>query len=386
MKEYESDELVYTISYKGKTKGIESGIKIISDEYYNKLREDWYRKPDKDLVLRELKKFINGGNKTTNIVKYYYRDLMDNTQTLHSKWCINDIFDSKELLSWVVYKITTNSKVFDGYSMNRNIDTVFRLGGSGVANRVSNFPLPICDDILHKYNVNNNYYDFSCGWGARLMCSLRAGINYYGTDPNYLLVDKLNQFYDDYKSLSPYTPNKKIYCQGSEVFIPELENKIGLAFSSPPYFNLEDYKVGNQSYKEGTTFDDWVNDYLRPTFKNIYRYLVNDGYFIINIKDFDNIPLEQTCKDVAIECGFIFHKYEELKQSFRVVKDTSEESERKEVSQNENIYVFTKVKKDENNLFDFVIDNKQIEIREKREHKVKEQKEQEDENELIDLW
>ena len=68
------------------------------------------------------------------------------------------------------------------------------------------------------------------------------------------------------------------------------------------------------------------------------------------------------------------------------MKDTSEESERKEVSQNENIYVFTKVKKDENNLFDFVIDNKQIEIREKREHKVEEQKEQEDENELIDLW
>ena len=55
MKEYENDNLVYEISYKGKSKKCESGIKIISDEYFNKLREDWYRKPDKDLVMLELK-------------------------------------------------------------------------------------------------------------------------------------------------------------------------------------------------------------------------------------------------------------------------------------------------------------------------------------------
>ena len=101
------------------------------------------------------------------------------------------------------------------------------------------------------------------------MSSLRCGINYYGTDPNYLLVDKLNEFYNDYKSLRRDCPNCKIYCQGSEDFIEELENKVGVAFSSPPYFNLEDYKVGNQSYKQGMNYDNWVNSYLRPTFKNI---------------------------------------------------------------------------------------------------------------------
>lgn len=219
------------------------------------------------------------------------------------------------------------------------------------------------------------------------MCSLRAGINYFGTDPNYELVDKLNEFYDDYKSISPYTPNKQIWCQGSEVYIPELHNKIGLAFSSPPYFNLEDYKIGNQSYKEGTTFEMWVDNYLRPTFKNIYDYLIDDGYFIINIKDFDNIPLEQTCKDVAKECGFIFYKNEELKQSFRVVASKDSDTERIDVSQNENIYVFTKVEKKDTNLFDFKIENKEIEIREKKEHKIKEQKEEQQEIvNLVDLW
>lgn len=157
------DKLIYQIEYKGKIKKLEKPIPLITKEYHEQLKEDWYRKPDKDLVMNELYKFIKGGNKTTNIVKYYYRELMDNTETLHSKWCINDVLECRELLSWVVYKITTNSKVFDGYSMNRNIDTVFRLGGSGVASRVSNFPISICDSVLSKYNVNNIYYDFSCG-------------------------------------------------------------------------------------------------------------------------------------------------------------------------------------------------------------------------------
>ena len=219
------------------------------------------------------------------------------------------------------------------------------------------------------------------------MSSLRCGIDYYGTDPNNLFVDKLNEFYNDYQSLRRDCPKCKIYCQGSEEFIEELENKVGVAFSSPPYFNLEDYKVGNQSYKQGMTYDNWVKSYLRPTFQNIYRYLVNDGYFIINIKDFDKIPLEQTCKDVALECGFIFHKNEELKQSFRVVKSKDSDTERIDVSQNENIYVFTKIEKKEKNLFDFNVNNDIIEIRAKKEHIVKETKEQnEDKKEFVDLW
>ena len=32
---------------------------------------------------------------------------------------------------------------------------------------------------------------------------------------------------------------------------------------------------------------------MRPTIANIYKYLIEDGYFIINVKNFDKYELEE---------------------------------------------------------------------------------------------
>ena len=70
-----------------------------------------------------------------------------------------------------------------------------------------------------------------------------------------------------------------------------------------------------------------------------------------------------------------------------MIKSKDSDTERIDVSQNENIYVFTKIEKKEENLFDFNINNDIIEIRAKKEHIVKEIKEQdEDRKEFVDLW
>lgn len=47
------------------------------------------------------------------------------------------------------------------------------------------------DELLENYNVNNKYYDFSCGWGVRLLSSLKHNVEYYGTDPNTVLCERL---------------------------------------------------------------------------------------------------------------------------------------------------------------------------------------------------
>jgi len=99
-------------------------------------------------------------------------------------------------------------------------------------------------NIIKKYNINDNWYDFSCGWGVRLLCAMSEKVNYFGTDPNYLLTDQLNLLVSDYKANIGLTTLTDIRTQGSQEFIPEWENTMGLAFSSPPYFDLEDYVVG----------------------------------------------------------------------------------------------------------------------------------------------
>lgn len=180
-----------------------------------------------------------------------------------------------------------------------------RLKGKGLVGIPYQYPVKSVVDVLNRYNVNNNYYDISCGWGSRLLGSLHKGVNYFGTDPNPLLCEKLNQVVLDYKEFNKTCKSiTKIYCQGSEIFIPELENTIGVVFTSPPYFSLEDYKHGKQSYTVGVEYSSWLVNYLYKTFQNCYSYLIDGGHMLINIKDFSKYSLEIDTIRLAERAGF----------------------------------------------------------------------------------
>lgn len=173
---------------------------------------------------------------------------------------------------------------------------------------------------MQKYNINGNYYDFSCGWGIRLLSSLRNKINYYGVDTNDVLVERLNAISDTFKSSMESSAITDIRCARSEDFIPEWEGKMGLAFSSPPYFNLEYYEGEQTSCKEDTKYEDWVNNYLEPTIINIYRYLVKDGIFAININNFqkyNNYDLIGDTIRLADKNGFKLIEVADLKNITR---------------------------------------------------------------------
>ena len=333
----------YEINYLGKQYKSESGFEIITDTEYEQIKNDWYKKPPFEKVRYEMAMLKNGGSVISEITNYYFRELMDNTTVYHSKYSINEVFSNKELLSVFVDKTRKNPKVFSSKSIVENIDTAFRLGGKGLASKVAQFPLKTVDYILEKYNVNNNWYDFSCGWGGRLAGALKNKVNYYGTDPNYLLYDKLLQFNNDYKSIFMKHGEKTITdikCQGSEVFVGEWENKIGLAFSSPPYFALEDYKIGNQSYKNGTTYEQWLQNYMFPTFKNINRYLIDNGFLIVNIKDYQEYTLEKDTIKMAEKAGFYLYCTETLQNNKRSASVGSGDFIM--VDNNETCYVFAK--------------------------------------------
>lgn len=295
------------IEYKGKKYETTYDFPILDKETLEYLRNEYYKKPLLEDVKKEFVCISKGGSKNTNITNYYVRDLMDKTLNAKTKWSIEDVMQNDELLSLFWHRTTLNKKVFlDTDSVRRKIDTIFRIGAMGLVSRPSNFPIKNVDEILKKYNVNNNWYDFSCGWGARLTGALKNKVNYYGTDPNYLLTDRLCSLATDYKNTLNQNTIVDIRTQGSETFISEWENKMGVAFSSPPYFDLEDYKIGNQSYKEGTTYRDWLNYYLEPTIKNIYKYLVDDGVFLINIKNLNEYKLVDDVFNISKKIGFNF--------------------------------------------------------------------------------
>lgn len=286
----------------------------LSNEQFDKIRNDYYAKPDFSSVEKEFRNLYKGGVKHSNITNYYVKDLMAMTKIYYNKWSISEVLECKDLVGFLVAKTLDNKKIFpDSDPLIKKIETVMRLGGKGVCSKPANFPIKTVDQILSKYNVNNIWYDFSCGWGDRLMGALKNKVNYLGTDPNYLLTERLAQLAKDYKVVNDLNRGIiKIRTQGSEVFVPEWENKVGLAFSSPPYFYLEDYRIGNQSFKEGTSYEDWKENYLRPTIKNIKRYLIDNGNFLLNINNFLNYNLVEDTKNIAEQEGFKFIEYYQL--------------------------------------------------------------------------
>lgn len=300
-----------TISYKGKEIRTNTPIVHLSDAKYKELCEQYYAKPPIEQVIKQLKAIHNGKVMMNKISDYFLKDLMSDVVVDGSNWSINECFECKEILEYLYSRTLLNDKVFTGTDI-QNICTAIRIGAKITVRKATNYPIKSVKEILSLYNVNGNYYDYSCGWSARLLGSLALGINYFGTDPNYLLTERLEQISGLYKEVNNVQTGVEIKTQGSEIFVPQWENKIGVAFSSPPYFDLEDYKHGNQSIKD-RNYESWLQDYVKPTFQNIQRYLVVDGYFALNIKNTKKYNMLDDCVRIAEEIGFKIHATHTLK-------------------------------------------------------------------------
>ena len=296
------------IEYKGLTADVMYWEEV-TDEKLEELRNEYYQKPNKKEVKKELKTISRGGSLISKVNKYYFRDLQARVKKWNSKWAVADVFESNALMGIFLARIH-NQNVYtkeDGPDIKK-IETALRIGAKGIAAPITNFNIKNIDNLLlSKYNVNNNYYDYSCGWGVRLLSAMRNNVNYFGTDPNHELYERLLELKEDYKSVAMFhNSTVDIRNTGSEVFHEDWKNKMGIAFSSPPYFLLEDYKTGKQSAQQDTSYEDWQELYLRPTFRNIKEYLIDEGYFMINIKDYSKFTLEADSKRIAIEEGFEF--------------------------------------------------------------------------------
>ncbi len=180
-------------------------------------------------------------------------------------------------------------------------------------------------------------YDSSSGWGGRIIgaMSSRKKVHYVGTDPNpdnfidelgisrYEYVakfyndkcvddfsDKLTSFFNVEKQGNTY----ELFQDGSELIsnnpkFQKYKGKLDIAFTSPPYFNREQYSQDeNQSFKAYGEYEDWRDNFLKPTLTTIYEYLKKDRYILWNIADIKigksvYYPLEQDSIDILKELG-----------------------------------------------------------------------------------
>lgn len=333
LEEPEDSEVKKEIECYGKTIKTKYYDETLTDEDCDKIREEFYAKPDYKDVVKEVHGLIKGSSKNKNINNYFVRDLMFDVKR-HSNWItINQFMKLNDMIRVAAAKIKRKPVFYDlRNSLAHNINQYFRVGGSE-ASKIGNYPVQSVKEILSVYNINNRYYDYSCGWGGRIAGALSLGVEYYGTDPNYIGMEKLKELAEIFNQFKPVKYDIRV--QGSEIFVPEWENKMGLAFSSPPYFNLEEYVVGDQS-TANRDYDKWLSEYWDGTVKNIKSYLIPEGYFLLNMKGYGKYDLVGDMKKIAEDNGFI-HTHDE-----KLVNITRATVEHLENTNDEVIMVFRK--------------------------------------------
>lgn len=294
---------------------------------YNDIRKNFYHKYTKEETVKQLKAFIeqdvdlsnfdNKGKRYDKIINAFFEKNIYSAKNSRCKISPNQALYDDELLERMYNYIDTKPKFYTGDDI-ANLRTFFRNAGKWAC-KVANFSPNVARKIYERYMPKHNAYilDYSCGFGSRMLgcLSSKNDYTYFGIDPNTKLCKRLNMLGEFINEEKPC--NYKIYCQGSEQKIDELVNMIDLAFSSPPYFNLETYTdESTQSTNKFSNYELWLNQYVEPTIKNIYNYLKNDGLFILNIKNLtrgNKEPLLDDWIKIAETNGFELVEMQEMK-------------------------------------------------------------------------
>lgn len=168
----------------------------------------------------------------------------------------------------------------------------------------SRFNCVAAKSLYERFAPDNGIvYDYSAGFGQRLLGALSLtakNLHYVGVDPWKENVDSANRMIAELG-----LKNSEVHCVGSEEFRPSnLVGKVDLAFSSPPYFNIEIYdnNAPSQAYHDG--YEAYL-EWWKKTVSNIHSLLADNGKLILNIvEEIGGRKILEDLKRIAIEVGF----------------------------------------------------------------------------------
>ena len=264
-----------------------------------------------------------------NSVENIYKTLtIEEIENLDDKYKTNLPLElDDENYKFLVHKFELGQKLFPAGIQ------AFRLG---LGQPAVNFP-PLTARWIYENYTNHipkeetlNIYDPSSGWGGRILGAMSSHrkIHYIGTDPNTdNFINELgitryeyvaNFFNDECLESNSFWEEEKntyhVFQEGSEHIgnhsdFQQYKGKLDLVFTSPPYFDREQYSSDEtQSFKSYPQYDDWRDNFLKPTLENAFHSLRNDRYLLWNIADIkigkDKFhPLEQDSIDILTNLG-----------------------------------------------------------------------------------
>lgn len=268
---------------------LEFPVLNLSDDYIyeqlNKLKKFDSSKIYDGNTLSSFGKLCNDVCKHMSGVKYY-QAAFDNIISPYDAYNDNEML-LNAIKNRILYQTENNKRVV--YQIDHS-QIIKGLINSGISKTVSNFKPTLAkwiyDYALSICETNSNIkstYDYSAGWGGRMLAANSLGIIYNGTDPN--TYDELKTFADKFlTNINIYS-----YCSESdEIYDILIEQDI--IGSCPPYFRLEQYSEDDsQCYNKYNEYELWLENYWKETVVKSYKKLKSGGVFFVvinnNLKD-----------------------------------------------------------------------------------------------------
>ena len=245
------------------------------------INKEWKKLLEYEPDLSTLEVF-NNSSLATNICKYFCHKFYLATE--YNKPTMVDNFNDDDKLKRII-KNRLGLDWLESDSNGPGVNEAFNLSFKMIVfqgqrsmrfvNATSIFKPSIAKYLYMKYsNEGDTVFDYSAGWGARMLGAASCNRNYIGVDP--WTTDELTVM-KDFLNLK----NINLINSGSED-VRLQENSIDFSFSSPPYYQTEVYTLNDrQAYTKGE--DYFYNIYWKKTVNNI-KYMLKPGkYFGLNI-------------------------------------------------------------------------------------------------------
>lgn len=152
--------------------------------------------------------------------------------------------------------------------------------------------MPMYAKSIYEYFSAKRVLDPCAGWGDRMCGALASSCvrRYVGFDPNANLVPGYKKIQADFghKIVKDDPEHFHVKFEGGyEIYSIPFEHcnkrlgpeKFDFAFTSPPFFDYEDYSEDNPKY------DNWYKDFYEPLFTLTEEHLYTNSFFAIHIDD-----------------------------------------------------------------------------------------------------
>ena len=150
--------------------------------------------------------------------------------------------------------------------------------------------MPMYAKSIYEYFGAKSVLDPCAGWGDRMCGALASTVvrRYVGFDPNQNLVEGYKKIQNDFGYKVTIHEGRHIkFDSGYDIYSVPFENsdswlkeeRFDFAFTSPPFFDYEDYNPENPRYR------DWYSQFYEPLFKITEKRLKPNAFFAIHIDD-----------------------------------------------------------------------------------------------------